>query len=179
MKILVWSTNPVKINSVRLSAEKCIYFENDSIDVSWLSVPSWVSDQPLDISEVIQWAKNRAYNLKELWEIAEYYVGIEWGTTMIWDTAYLFWVTYIVNNRWEAHFAMTQSMEVPEYFRKWLYEEGRELWPMEDELNNIENVGQKNGSFGMWTDDMLGRQQSFENSFFCAIAPFYNRNYKL
>ncbi len=179
MKILVGSTNPVKIKSVKESAEKCIYFKNIEIEVSGISVPSWISDQPLSLDEIREWAKNRAHNLRKTWEQAEYYIGIEWGTTIIWEKAYLLWVTHILNNTCEEHFGITQSIEVPEYFRKWLYEEGRELWPMEDELNNIKNVWQKNGSFGMWSDDMLTRQQSFEMSFFCAIAPFYNKNYKL
>ena len=179
MKIAVWSKNPVKINAVALSAEKCTYFWWEKIEVVWENVSSDISDMPISMDEILLWAKNRAHNLAKVIDDAEYYIWIEWGTTIIWEKAYLFWVTHILNSLWEEHIWFTQFMEVPEYFRRGIYEEGKELWPMEDELNKIENVWQKNGSFWMWTDDMLSRQLSFEISFICAISPFYNKNYKL
>lgn len=171
--------NPVKIDSVKLSAEKCHYFDGETIQVNGKNVASDISDMPLSMDEVMLWAKNRAHNLKKSWEDADYYIGVEGGTTIIWEKAYLFGVTHILHSSWEEHLWFTTFMEVPEYFRKWIYEEWKELWPMEDEVNKVENVWQKNGSFGMWTDDLLSRRGSFEISFFCAIAPFYNRNYKL
>lgn len=61
-------------------------------------VPSDISDMPISIEEVMEGAKNRANNLKKAGIEADYYIGIEGGTTRFGEKAYLFGSVYVVNS---------------------------------------------------------------------------------
>ncbi len=61
MKILVGSKNPVKLNAVKEAFS--LYFEN--IEIVSISVPSNVSDQPIN-EETYEGAKNRATELQKI-----------------------------------------------------------------------------------------------------------------
>ena len=179
MKILVWSENPVKIKSVKEALKKCVYISSDIIDVWGVRVESDVSDMPKNIDEVMLWARNRAHNLKLCGKEADYYIGIEWWAVMIWNNGYLFWVTHILHQSWEEHAWFSSFIEIPEIFRKWVFEDNIELGPLVDTVSNIEDTGKKTGSYGLWSDNMITRQSQFESSFISAISPFYNKYYKL
>lgn len=56
---------------------------------------SGVSDMPLSIEETMKGAKNRASSLISQGINADYYVGIEGGTSRFGDKAYLFGIVYV------------------------------------------------------------------------------------
>lgn len=178
MNIAIGTKNPAKLNAITLGIESCLYLEGDNIEIIPESVASDVSDMPLSLEENILGAKNRAKNLKKVWIEADYYVGMEGGTTMIEDKAYLFGVVYIENATGKWHIGISNLLEVPEKIQTRLYNWGEELSTIIDSLSGEENVGHRNGSFWMWSDDMITRSESFQQAFLCAIAPFYNRFYK-
>ena len=74
MKVIVGSTNPVKINSTKLAFETA--FTEDEFEVEGVSVVSDVRDQPMSNDETLLGAKNRAQHAKEKHK-ADYWVGIE------------------------------------------------------------------------------------------------------
>lgn len=180
MKIAIWTKNTAKLNAVSLWIEKCIYFDNpENIEIIPESVDSEVSDMPISLEENIAWAMNRAKNLIKKWIKAEYYIGMEWGTSIVWEKSYLLGVVYIINSKWEEHFWITNWLEVPKEIHRRLYGNWEELWPIQDELSWEKNTSHKNGSYGVWTDNMITRSDSFIHAFLCAITPFYNKYYKL
>ena len=73
MKVIVGSTNPVKINSTKLAFETA--FPEDEFEVEGVSVVSDVRDQPMSNDETLLGAKNRAQNAKDKFK-ADFWIGI-------------------------------------------------------------------------------------------------------
>lgn len=180
MKIAIGTLKTPKVEWVKEAVQTCPYFQNiESIEYILESVSSNISDMPLSIEETMTGAKNRAQNLKKKWIIAEYYVGIEWGTTDIMGRKYIGGIIYIENNLWEWHFGFSPMLEVPKKVEKMLYEDWLELGPVMSKLSGITNLASKNGSMWAWSNDMFTRKDEFSDAFKAAIAPFYNSYYKL
>jgi non-canonical (house-cleaning) NTP pyrophosphatase len=123
-------------------------------------------------------AYNRAHNAKKEIPDADFYVWMEWWTTMIQDKAYLFGVVYILDKNGNWHYGFSNMMEVPEYFRKKIYDEWLELWPVLAEATKEENASKKWWAFAHWSDNMLTRTDQFVLAFTSAIVTFYNKYYK-
>lgn len=103
---------------------------------------------------------------------------MEGWTTRISDKSYLFWVVYVSN--WIYwHLWLSSFLEVPKYFDDKIYNHWMDLWKIQNELLWDDSNNHKNWSFWEWTNDMITRSNSFEQAFLCAIAPFYNKYYKL
>src|SRR5258708_1402719 len=79
IKVLVASTNPVKINATHRAFEKM--FPNQKFEVKVLSAHSDVRDQPKSDEETYTGAINRANSISKL-EAADYWVGIEGGVEL-------------------------------------------------------------------------------------------------
>lgn len=178
LKIAIWTVSPPKVNAIKEAVENCLYFGWKEIEYISQKVPSDVSDMPISLEENIAWAKNRANNIKKLVE-ADYYIGMEWWTTLIWEEAFLFGVVYIMNNSWEWHIWISNMMKVPNYFQKRIYEDKEELWPILSEITKEENASKKGWAFAHWSDDMLTRKDQFVLAFTSAVVPFYNKYYKM
>lgn len=180
MKIAIWTLKEPKVEAIKSWIEVCPYFENKTeIEYILKSVPSDISNMPLTLEETSLWAKNRAQNVKKLWEKADYYIWIEgWVWDIMWKK-YLFWVVYVENKHWEWHFWYSPFIEVPELINHKLFIENLELWPIMSELSWIVNIWSKNWSMWAWSDDMFTRSEQFELAFKAAISPFYNKFYKI
>ena len=178
IKIAIWTKSPPKVAAIEEAIEKCVYFKNKDIEIIPLKVSSWISDMPISMEENMEWAKNRAKNCKKEIE-ADFYIWMEWWTSIIWEKAYLFWVVYILDKFWEWHFWISNMMEVPEFFREKIYEQNLELWPVLSEVTKEENASKKWGAFAHWSDDMLTRKDQFILAFLSGIVPFFNKYYKM
>ncbi len=179
MILAIWTKSPPKANAVKNIAKKLSYFKNLNLEFIPTKADSEVSDMPLSLDETLLWAKNRVKNTRTIHPDADFYIGMEWWTQIIWDKAYIFWVNYVENNSGEGHYGFTSMMEIPQKIQYWLYKEWKELWPLMSEISWEENIGHKNWSFWLWTEDAIIRQTEFENAFICAISPFYNTYYKI
>jgi len=178
MKIVIWTKAPPKVNAIKDAIEKCIYFEWKDIEIIDIKVDSGISDMPISIEENMQWAKNRANNTKKE-VIADLYIWMEGWTTKIWDKAYLFWVVYIMDNKWKWHYWFSNMMELPQIFEERIYNKKEELWPILSEITWVESASKKTWAFGHWSDNMLTRKDQFYLAFLSAIPNFYNKYYKM
>ncbi len=178
MKIAIWTKSPPKVAAIEEAIKKCVYFDKENIEIIPLKVSSDISDMPISLEENMKWAYNRAYNCKKEVE-ADFYIWMEWWTNIIDDKAYLFGVVYILDKNWNWHYGVSNMMEVPEYFRQKIYDEGLELWPVLSEATKEENASKKWGAFWHWSDDMLTRKDQFVLAFLSWIVPFFNKYYKL
>lgn len=181
MKLALWTLRTPKIDGIKDGVTACPYFagKTDSIEYICENVPSDISDMPLTIEEIMLGAKNRADNLKKMGIDADYYVGIEGGTTRIGDRAYLFGCVYVGSASGEGHHGFSPFVEVPQSVDTMLYREGKDLGKVMGELSGRVNIASENGSMGAWTDDMLTRRDQFSVAFQAAIAPFFNQYYRL
>lgn len=178
IKILVWTTNPTKIKSIENASKKCVYFEKEEREITGVSVPSGISEMPLSLEETTHGAINRAKNCQSANKNSDYYIGIEWGVTLIQWKAFLVWVVCIMKNRWEYHLGFSPFLEIPKSWERELYENEADLGELTDRKTGEENTGKKDGAMWALSDNMITRSDMFEQAFFCAISPFYNTYYK-
>ncbi len=176
MKIVLWTQSPPKVQAIESATKKCIYFENDTIEIIPVKASSWISDMPLSLEENILWAKNRALHAKEL-SSGDLFIWMEWGTTLIGEDAFLFGVVYIISKDGQENYGISNMMKLPKIFQKRLYENGEELWPVLEEITWNLDARKQNGAFGAWSDNMLTRSDQFELAFLSAVPFFYNKYY--
>ena len=159
MKIAVWTKSPPKLEALNIAFSGSPYFKWEKINFISEKIKSWVSDMPLTLDETITWAYNRALNIKEFVESennqADYYIGMEWWSTMIGDKAYLFWVMCILNTEWEHHSGISNMIEIPSSIQKRLYENKEDLWPIMDEVLWLTGTKKWKWATAYWSDDTL------------------------
>ena len=123
MRVVIASTNPVKIRAVEKAFKKV--FEAKDIKIEPISVESGVADQPMSDVETIKGATNRVNNAMKAVSKANYWVGIEGGVEIVNDTLTSFtWV--VIKSKKQTGKAKTDTYFLPEKVAK-LVEQGKEL----------------------------------------------------
>lgn len=178
MLVAIWSLRKPKLEAVEQAFQSCPYFWWKIIKYEARKTSSDVSDMPLSIKEIMQWAKNRVKNLKKEIPNANFYVGLEWWTSKIWNKYFLFWVTYIENQEWIWHYGFSPMMEIPPKIQHELYINKRDLWEVIEEISDKNDIKSNNWTLGELSDDMIKRAKSFQVSTQAAIAPFFNKYWK-
>ncbi len=181
MKIAIGTLRAPKVDGIKEAVASCPYFSAVKNDIEYIleSVSSDISAMPISIEEVMKGAKNRADNLLKTGITADYFVGIEEGSTRLGDRAYVVGCVYVRDTAGTGHYGFSAMVPTPKLIEKKLYEEGRELGPVMGELSGRIDIRSENGSIGAWTDDMFTRKDEFGTAFKAAIAPFYNEYYRL
>jgi len=169
--IVVASQNPVKIEATEQAFGQV--FPDEQFDVSGVSVPSGVSDQPMTNAETLQGALNRAMNAKADVPDADYWVGIEGG---IEDTNMgmqcFAWVV-ILSEGERVGRGQTAVFYLPLEVAR-LVRDGIELGHADDQVFGRENSKQKNGAIGLLTDDAVDRTGYYVQAVVMALVAFKN-----
>lgn len=144
-------------------------------------VPSGVPDMPTTLEELRTGAKNRAVYTRREKPDADYFVGMEGGVykDYEWEEYWLLGVVYIENQDGVGYWWYSCHLRVPDAVVERLFDgQWRDLEQIVHALGGEENIGDKQGSFHVWTDGMLSRKEQFIMATQCAIAPFFNEFYK-
>ncbi len=175
MKIAVGTIRKPKLDAVKNAFNKL--YPNEEIEIIAEKVESDVSDQPMSLKEIAQGAYNRAHNLIKKDIEADYYLGIEGG---IWKNefvnerkSFLTGVVYVTNKK-EDSFGYGGSIELTKYMHEQLFEKGKELADVIDDITDKTDVRSSNGTVGELTKDNITRSKSFEDMIVTAMAKFYN-----
>lgn len=151
MKVVVGSTNIVKVNAI------INVFSED--EVLGINVNSKVSDQPISDEETIKGAINRAYSAKGFGDIG---IGLEGGVQ---QTSYgMLVISYgaLVDNNNKVYIAGGTRILLPNKVAKEIYK-GRELGNIMDDYSNQKNVKHNEGAVGIFTNNLVKRQEIFEH----------------
>lgn len=172
MRIVVASTNPVKLNASLVGFQQM--FPHQTWEVEGLSIPSGVRDQPLSDTETLQGASNRAHGARKAQPTADYYVGIEGGVESLSDgsMSVAAWVV-VLNHEGRQGKSKTGTYFLPCEVSR-LILNGLELGEADDRVFGGENTKQKNGSVGLLTGDVLDRQTYYVSAVIMALIPFKN-----
>ena len=136
---------------------------------------------PLTDEQLMLGAKSRAESVRTLLaqenKRAHLYVGLEGGfhTIKMENQSYTFlrgWA-FVTNGSW-GNFGASPSIAVPDSIVKRVVEEKRELGEIIDEVSGEIDVRSRQGSWGVFSRDLLTRSMSFELALIAAFAPFYN-----
>lgn len=172
MRIIVGSTNPVKIACVREGFARV--FPDATLTVDGVAVESGVSDQPMNLDETQRGAFNRSDNARWKKKDADYWVGIEGGVEEVDDIFYAFaWI--VIRNQERTGQSRTASFMLPEKITR-LVRSGTELGDADDEVFGRSNSKQSSGSVGILTHDLIDRTAFYTDAVILALIPFINLN---
>jgi len=170
-KVIVVSTNPVKIEAAQIGFAKM--FPNENFDVQGISAPSEVSDQPMSSNETLMGARNRAENVSKLATEADYWIGIEGGIEDTNEELEVFAWVVVKGRDGNIGKGKTGSFFLPQKITE-LVRQGVELGEADDIVLGRTNSKQANGAIGILTDDVLTRTTYYEPAVIMALIPFKN-----
>lgn len=180
MKVIVGSTNPVKVRAVRSVFARA--FRDRDIKVEGIDVDLGLPDQPLGDDETRRCAVARAAHVLATTD-ADVGVGLEGGVMfenggeaegdgegeVSEREAHLIGWCAIATRDGTLSVVHGASMPLPPAVGREIAA-GRELGPVMDELTGVHNSKQKLGAIGYFTCGLLPREKSWEYAITCALV---------
>ncbi|CNJ75817.1 inosine/xanthosine triphosphatase [Yersinia aldovae] len=168
--VVAATTNPAKIQAIGLSFDDV--YGVGQYRIEGVNVDSGVPLQPLGSTETRTGARQRVANARQVRPEADFWVGIEAG---IEDNMTFAWIVIEhLQNRGESRSA---SLMLPDIILQGIHQ-GRELGDEMAVLTGIENVKQKGGAIGIFTDGKLTRTRVYHQALLLALVPFHNEIYQ-
>lgn len=187
MRIAIGSTREPKVEAVKeawgVFATRILDDPDEKIAFSSYDVSNGAAPKmPLTVADLMEGARSRAENLmfqlkREKTE-ADFYVGLEGGFNVIGHEgprrqAFLeSWA--FVSDGYKGFFGHGGGLYVPSSIADPVIDRGIELGIVMDRVTHQSQVGNKQGSWGILTRDILTRQHSFVIALIAAFAPFYH-----
>lgn len=166
MKIAVGSTNPVKVEAVRVMVRR-VWPE---AEVVALDVPSGVRAMPMTDQETLAGARSRAQAARQA-ALADLGVGLEGGVNPEpFGLALHGWAVVVDGNGREGIGGGARLPLPPAIAQRVLA--GKELGSVMDDILGDHNVKQKGGAVGALTAGLVLRQETFAIAVAYALSPF-------
>jgi non-canonical (house-cleaning) NTP pyrophosphatase len=150
-------------------------------DVAGVEVPSGVRHTPLSREEIMTGARQRAEALlhiaREKNSRWKYLVGLEGGIDIVHEhgTRWVFlenWA-YVTDGAGRASFGQSGAILIPEPLVKSVVDDGVELSAAIDAFAGGHGIRDAQGAWGVLTDNLVTRQDSFRIAVVNAFAPFF------
>ncbi len=170
LKIIVASTNPVKINAAQLGFASM--FPHEEFEVQGVSAQSGVSDQPVGDEETLAGAVNRVTAAREMGE-ADYYLSVEGGIEYVNDEVQVFAWIVVSDRTGKTSKGRTGVFLLPKKIVEYL-RAGDELGTAVDKVFDEKNSKQKGGSVGILTGNTIDRTAYYHHAIILALVPFKN-----
>lgn len=182
-RILVGSTRRPKLQAVQEAvtsfAEKLCPARD--LEVRACGAESGVSHTPTSREELMRGARQRAQAIHAKYagteDRAEYYVGLEGGFDVVHENGlrrvFLQSWAYVTDGR-SGHFGCSGLIEVPEALAVEVVDRGVELSVAIDQFAGSIGIRDAQGAWGVLTDNLVVRHESFRLAVLNAFAPFFN-----
>lgn len=174
IRVLVGSTNPVKINAAKLAL--CQIFPEKNIECIGIHAPSMVPDQPMTEVETRQGAVNRVIYCQTLVDAKEYsaelFVAMEGGVDNFEHGPATF-AYIVVANAKQLSVGRSALLPLPSRIYHSLVA-GEELGDVMDRLFNTKNIKQQGGAIGLLTQGHATRESIYTQALILAMAPLLN-----
>ncbi|MGE5316186.1 MAG: DUF84 family protein [Acidobacteriota bacterium] len=177
MNVAIASTRLPKVNGVQRAFRKAsallpVPFE--AISFTAHRIESGVADTPVSIEELTEGALKRASALMDkLNGEANLTVGVEGGLYAVKDAVFLQSWTCIYDGTRHA-FGSSGSIEIPGALAHAVMKKGADLGVIVDGFAEQHDVRSNQGTWGVLTNDLVTREDSFELATFAALMPFLN-----
>lgn len=172
IKVLVGSTNPVKINAAKSTLQRA--FSGADIVVQSLNAPSGVADQPMSEAETLAGARNRVAFCQQA-QAADFYVAFEGGVDEF-EYGVATFAYVVVATADQVSVGRTADLPLPRQFYQDLLA-GRELGDVLDERFHTTNVKQKGGAIGLLTNHLESRESTYQQALMLALAPILHASW--
>lgn len=167
MKIILASSNPVKLRATRSGFERM--FPQESLDIETIAVASGVADQPMSDEETRRGARQRTEAARASRPEADYWVGLEGGIEPDENNLYAFaWAVVLSSERRGE--SRSAAFELPKAVTD-LVRQGKELGEADDIVFGRSNSKHASGAVGILTEDVIDRAQLYEPSVVLALIP--------
>jgi len=190
MKIAVGSVNKTKIAAVEKALIKIsAAFDVDAgHDMVFHPIPTETSvpAMPLTQNDIMKGARERAlfaYNrLINEGKNIDFAIGLEGGIYQVPENgitenpAFLQNWVYVFDGK-SGNFGSSSSLALPEKICHALYHDGKELAEVIDEISGLQDVRSNQGAFGLLTQNLITRSESFEIAVITAMIPFLNKSF--
>lgn len=170
-KVIIASTNPVKIEATRRGFEKI--FPEEHFTFEGVAVDSGVNDQPIGRDETLTGAHNRVDSVVSKVPDADYWVGLEGGVQKYNDdmeaTA---WIVVRDASGRVGH-GQTGSFVLPKEITNHI-NQGKELGTATDIVFSKTNTKQAGGTIAELTNGLINRTIHYETGVIFALVSFKN-----
>jgi inosine/xanthosine triphosphatase len=172
IEIVLASHNPIKAQAALLGFQRM--FPDEDFSLNKISAPSGLPDQPMNDTETLAGAFNRAQGAAHFVPRADYWVGIEGGVeeTSEGELAAFAWVVVLSPEGMGR--ARSGAFILP-WAVSDLVRQGKELGEADDLVFNRINSKQETGSVGLLTSDVLTRLELYTQAVILALIPFKNQ----
>lgn len=174
MKVVVGSTNKPKLAAVSKAFSAA--FPDEEIVVEGLLADSGVTSHPVNGSDTLLGALNRAASAREQHPSADYYVGIEGGLIEVGDVVYEVGIMAVADHEGNVSTGMSAGIEMRGRLLKSI-RSGRELNEALHDHFKIKDAGKANGFYGLTTDNEVTREQAYIQALLFALAPLKHPQY--
>ncbi|CAM3810437.1 Non-canonical purine NTP phosphatase [Vibrio aerogenes CECT 7868] len=168
VNVVIATLNPAKINAVKDAFREV--FPETPFEFKGVSVASEVSDQPMSDAETRLGALNRVKNARLASPGAQYYVGVEAGIEQEMTFAWM-----IIESKEHRGESRSSSLMLPKEVTARLKAD-HELGDVMDSLFHENNIKQKGGAIGLFTNQRLTRSSVYSQALILALVPFINQN---
>jgi inosine/xanthosine triphosphatase len=152
-----------------------------SLEIQGYEVESGVSHTPSSREELMQGARQRAEALHKMLaesgQGADFCVGLEGGLDVAVENGvrrvFLESWAYVTDGA-DGHFGCSGSIEIPELLAEEVLSRGTELSIAIDRYAGAVGIRDGQGAWGVLSDNLVTRQESFRLAVVAAFAPFYN-----
>ena len=165
MKVVVGSTNPIKIQAVTEAFQEVF----GEVEVRGMNVDSKVADQPFK-KEVIEGAVNRAESAV-MCPGVDFGVGIEGGIMQLGGRWYNLGFVTIIDRKGGMGTGTSGWFECPTPILNQL-KHGRELGEVIDDLTGRMDTKRQEGAIGVFTRGKVKRKDLYKQGVFMALVPF-------
>ena len=181
MHFAIGTKNKPKSDAVESVLATSSYTKNTPYSISYHTVSSWVSDMPTTLEELRTGAKNRAIFTRRESPNADYFIGMEWWVyrDYEWEDYWLIGVVYIENQDGEWHFGYSCHLRVPDAVVEGLFDgRWRDIEQVVGEIFGELWVGDKEWSFGLFSEGAIPRSEAFIQAITSALAPHFSSFYR-
>jgi len=185
MVVAIASTRKPKIDAVKAVFARLasrLNVESGNLEFVDFDVESGVEETPTSLERVMEGAKLRGVNLRNLCREQEkdvtFFVGLEGGlfsvdNSSIGRQTFLQSWAYVASDGRES-FGASGAIQIPNTIAVSVFERKQSLSEVIDRIAQQKDVRSNQGTWGILSQDVTTRQASFEAALTSALAPFYN-----
>jgi non-canonical (house-cleaning) NTP pyrophosphatase len=181
VRVVIASVRDPKVNGVMKGFRRAAAHFHFSQEITFdtMDIPSGVAATPLTLDELIMGAKGRAEHAYRrlaadtLNEGTFFAVGVEGGVYSMDGTVFLqSWVSIYDGERFTL--GSSGSIQLPESLARSLFTDRIDLGVAIDAFSQKNDIRNKQGTWGILTNDLYTREDSFEEATVNAAAPIFN-----
>ena len=183
MMIVIASKRAPKVDGVKRAFQKIsskFGFEFSSFRFETMNVESGVSSTPLSLGELMLGARQRAESAFQKAKVQFpgiddfLAVGVE-GGVHVEQTAVFLQSWACVFDGGQSSFGSSGSIEIPSALARAVVQDKADLGAVIDLFAEKHDIRSRQGTWGILTDDVITREDSFETATVNALMPVFNR----